>query len=95
MQEHIAPFAANFHCMSFDCESAPEPDVPNPTEQARVILEVCHYDISDARAIAARNVKFARTQEDIGYWSQVEQALTSKQGDLVASVFRLGSQTEE
>jgi hypothetical protein len=59
--------------------------IPNPLEQARVLLEVCCDDLHDARAIAATNVKFARTEENILYWCQVEQQLNFEPRHLAVS----------
>jgi len=64
--------------MSFDRKSVSWPEVPNPTWQSRVIIEICQNDVNEARATAATNVMFARTSENIDYWSQVDQTLASK-----------------
>jgi hypothetical protein len=48
-----------------------------------VILETCHH-INDARVLVAANVKFARTTEEIGYWSKV-QVLVSRQNLMLTS----------
>src|SRR5215468_12746993 len=45
--------------MSFEHKSASHPDVPSPTRQARVILEICQNNVNKARIIAATNVIFA------------------------------------
>lgn len=55
--------------MDFEGEFAQQPDVPNRTRQARVILENCQNDINEARVIAPTNVMFAETWENIDYWS--------------------------
>jgi hypothetical protein len=81
--------------MSFECEFTSGPEVPNPDEQARVILEIGDNDISEARLIAATNVRFARSGEGIRYWSQVELALGSKLGELVLSAPYLKREVEE
>jgi hypothetical protein len=51
-------------------------EFPDPVEQAAVILEICGGDIWGARAIAMMNVKFARTNDDVDFWSKVEEALS-------------------
>jgi hypothetical protein len=58
--------------MSFSGASQSEQDIPNPEEQARVILETCEGDIHEARAIAATNLRFADSAEDVRYWSKVD-----------------------
>ena len=47
--------------MDFEGEFEQQPDVPNLTRQARVILEICQNDINEARVIAPTNVMFAET----------------------------------
>jgi hypothetical protein len=61
--------------MTFESKSIPSQGFPNPVEQAAVILEVCGDDFCEARAIVTTNLRFARTQGDILYWSGVERAL--------------------
>ena len=66
----------SFPSMNFDRQYASAPEIPNPTEHARVILEICQNDVDEARAIAVRNFNFARSEDDILYWSRVTRALT-------------------
>lgn len=70
--------------MSFDYRA----EIPNPAEQAAVILEICEDNIHDAKVIAGINLKSATTEEDILYWFRVEQALISKQSQLVVAAVR-------
>jgi hypothetical protein len=74
------------HSMSFDRESAPQGDIPDSGEQARVLLEICRNDIREAHVIAAMNVKFAVRREGVLYWSRVQQALISEEHRLVVAV---------
>jgi hypothetical protein len=67
----------SLHSMSFADKTTMCPDFPDPVEQAAVILEICRNDGCDARAIAVTNVKFARTQDDVLFWSRVEEALSA------------------
>jgi hypothetical protein len=62
--------------MSFARKTTICADFPDPVEQAAVILEICRDDICDAREIAVTNVKFARTHDDLLFWSKVQEALS-------------------
>jgi hypothetical protein len=75
--EECGCLVTGLHSMSFAHKTAMCPDFPDPVEQAAVILEICRDDICDARAIAMRNVKFARTRDDLRFWSRVEEELSA------------------
>ena len=59
-------------------KKAPSVDCLDPTEQARVIVEVCDGDIREAKSIANINVKFAKSAEIRRFWLQVEVSISAR-----------------
>jgi hypothetical protein len=51
--------------MRFEDKSIASPDLPEPAEQAAVLLEIFEGDICEAKAVADTNVRFATTEQDI------------------------------
>lgn len=64
--------------MSFDSKAAWRFDFPDPTEQARAILELSNENIQLARSLVWARLKFARDVDEIHYWCQVEKLLSRR-----------------
>ena len=70
------------YSMRFEDKSIASPDLPEPAEQAAVLLEIFEGDICEAKAVADTNVRFATTEQDILYWSPAGQTLVLGAGQL-------------
>lgn len=55
-----------------------QPNIPDPIEQAAVILELCHGDLDAAREICFTNLDALHECRRISFWDSVLGVLTVK-----------------